>query len=217
MNRIPCSALAVALFLAAPTALGATRYVTDELRINVRTGQGNEYRIIELIDSGTRLEVLTTEGEWAEVKTPGGNTGWVQAQYLDEQPIAEDRLRSALSELGQARERIATLEEELAQAQGNTVSAREEIDQLNGRIEQLETRLDNADEGLALHDENQRLAEQLEALEDRVSEARAQARLAEQRSRKEWFLIGGGVVFGGILFGIVVTRIPWRRRRDRMF
>lgn len=217
MNRIPCSALAVALLLAAPTALGAARYVTDELRISVRTGQGSEYRIIEVIDSGTRVETLASEGEWTEVQTPEGNTGWVRAQYLDEEPIAEDRLRSARSELTRARERIATLEEGLAQAEDNAGSASEEIDRLNGRIEELETRLANADEGLGLHDENRRLAEKLGTLEDRVSEARAQARLAEQRSRKEWFLIGGGVVFGGILFGIVVTRIPWRRRRDRMF
>lgn len=217
MNRILRTALVIFLFIASPAALGATRYVTDELRISVRTGQGNEYRIIEVIDSGTRVETLGTEGEWVEVRTPDGNTGWVRSQYLDEQPIAEDFLQGVRRELEQARERIATLEEELATARDDTASARDEITGLEQRIAELESRLANADEGLQLHDENRRLEEQVAALEDRVSEARAKARLAEQRSRKEWFLIGGGVLFGGILFGIVVTRIPWQRRRDRMF
>jgi len=217
VNRLPRSALAAFLLLAATTAVAQTRYVTDELRISVRTGQGNEFRIIEVIDSGTSVETLATEGEWAQVRTPEGNTGWVRAQYLDEEPVAEDRLQAARSELDQARERIRALEEELAGARRDASAAQTRIGELEQRIAELESRLADAEEGLGLHDENRRLREQMVQLEDRVSEARAQARLAQQRGRKEWFLIGAGVLLGGILFGIVVTRIPWRGRRDRMF
>jgi len=217
VNRLLRSALAVILFLAAMPAPAETRYVTDELRISVRSGQGNQFRIIEVIDSGTAVETLATEGDWAQVRTPDGNTGWVRAQYLDDEPVAEDRLQAARAELEQARERAGSLEGELADARQDAAAARTRIGELRQRIEELESRLAEADEGLALHDENRRLREQVTQLRDRVSEARAQARLAQQRSRKEWFLIGAGVLLGGILFGIVVTRIPWRRRRDRMF
>lgn len=217
MNRLLRTALAVVLFLTATAALAATRYVTDELRISVRTGQGNQYRIIEVIGSGTPVETLASEGEWAQVRTPQGNTGWVLAQYLDEQPIAAERLERVRAELEQARERLGQLQGELAAARDKATTARQEATRLEQRIAALEARLAEAERGLALHDENQRLQQRASELAQRVVRLREAAQELQQRSQKEWFLIGGGVLLGGILFGILVTRIPWRRRRDRMF
>lgn len=217
MNPFSRAALAAILILATTAAFGATRYVTDELRVSVRTGAGNQFRIIEVVDSGTRVETLQTEGEWAEVRTPQGNTGWMRAQYLIEQPIAADRLRTASAELEDARERIAELEEALAQAREETAAARERVESLSTDKERLESRIANAQEGLELHDENERLKENLKSLMRRTEEFREEIRNLEERDRKEWFIIGAGVLLGGMLFGIIVTRIPWRGRRDRMF
>lgn len=217
MNLFSRAALAAILILATTAAFGATRYVTDELRVSVRTGAGNQYRIIEVVDSGTRIEALQTEGEWAQVRTPEGNTGWMRAQYLIEQPIAADRLRTARAELEDARERIGELEEALAQAREETTSARERVESLSADKERLESRIANAERGLELHDENERLKENVKSLMRRAEEFRQEIQRLQERERKEWFVIGAGVLFGGMLFGIIVTRIPWRGRRDRMF
>lgn len=217
MNLFSRAALAAILILATTAAFGATRYVTDELRVSVRTGAGNQYRIIEVVDSGTRIETLQTEGEWAQVRTPEGNTGWMRAQYLIEQPIAADRLRTARAELEDARERIGELEEALAQAREETTSARERVESLSADKERLESRIANAERGLDLHDENERLKENVKSLMRRAEEFRQEIQRLQERERKEWFVIGAGVLFGGMLFGIIVTRIPWRGRRDRMF
>lgn len=217
MNLFPRAALTAILILATTTAFGATRYVTDELRVSVRTGAGSQYRIVEVLDSGMRVETLQTEGEWAEVRTPEGNTGWMRSQYLIEQPIAAERLRTARAELEDARERITELEEALAQAQEDTASARERVESLSAENESLESRIANAERGLELHDENERLKENVKSLMRRTEEFREEIERLQQRERKEWFIIGAGVLLGGILFGIIVTRIPWRRRRDRMF
>ncbi len=228
MNRPLRAALAAILFLATTTALGATRYVTDELRISVRTGTGNQYRIIEVIGSGTRVETLDASGDWAQVRTPEGNTGWVLAQYLVEEPIAADRLRDALGELEAARGRIDELEAALAQARSDAESAlaearaeieaaRERVATLTSEKQQLESRLAQASEGLELYDQNQRLREHFKGLNARIAELQAETKRLADRSRREWFVIGAAVLLGGMLFGIIVTRIPWRGRRDRMF
>lgn len=217
MNPFSRAALAAILILATTASFGATRYVTDELRVSVRTGAGNQYRIIEVVDSGTRVETLQTEGEWAEVRTPQGNTGWMRSQYLIEQPIAADRLRTARAELEDARERIAELEEALSQAREEVSSARERIESLSADKESLESRIANAQEGIELYEENERLKENLKSLMRRTEEFREEIRNLEERDRKEWFIIGAGILLGGMLFGIIVTRIPWRGRRDRMF
>lgn len=217
MNPFPRAALAAILVLATSTAFAATRYVTDELRVGVRSGAGNQYRIIEVIDSGTRVETLQSQGEWSEVRTSQGNTGWMPTQYLVEQPVAADRLRSVRAELETARERIAELEEALAQARSEAESATERIESLSAEKERLESRLADAQRGLELHDENERLKDNVKSLLRREEEFRQEIEQLQQRERKEWFVIGAGVLLGGMLFGIIVTRIPWRGRRDRMF
>lgn len=217
MKRYSCAALAAVLVLTTGAAFGATRYVTDELRISVRTGAGTQYRIVEVIDSGSRLETLETSGEWTQVRTEEGETGWVRSQYLTEQPIAADRLDTVRSDLQDANERIDELEDTLARTRADNEAARERIETLTGEKESLEGRLEEAERGLELHDENERLTERTGELEQRVAELRKEAETLAERGHREWFMIGAGVLLGGILFGIVVTRIPWRRRRDRMF
>lgn len=217
MNRIPRAVLALALVVATTAVPAATRYITDELRVSVRAGAGERYRIIEVIGSGTEVETLETDGEWTRVETPAGNTGWLRGQYLEERPIAADRLEAVQAELEAARERIAGLEQDLAEARSQAEAARARNEALGDEVAALEQRVAEAREGLELRQENARLQEQVAALQDRVEELRARAReLADRRSR-EWFMIGGGVVLGGILFGMLVTRIPWRSRRDRLF
>lgn len=217
MNPITRAALAAFLIVSTSTAVGATRYVTDELRVSVRADAGDQYRIVEVLDSGMRVETLQTEGEWTEVRTSEDNTGWMRSQYLIEGPVAADRLRTVRSELEEARERIAELEEALTQAREETSSARERVESLSTDKEELESRIENAQEGLELHEENERLKENLRSAMRRTEEFRTEIRALQERDRKEWFIIGAGVLLGGMLFGIIVTRIPWRGRRDRMF
>lgn len=217
MNRLLRATLAATLALAATAALGASRYVTDELRISVRTGTSEQYRIIEVLGSGTELELLEEAGEWARVRTPAGRTGWVRAQYLTDERVAADVLADVRDELADARERIGELEGQLADARRAASRARDRVAALSEDKSSLEERLARADEGLRLKEENERLQGRVERLEGRVTSLQEEAARLSRRSRKEWFVIGAGVLFGGMLFGIIVTRIPWRRRRDRMF
>jgi len=217
LKHYSCAALAAVLLLTTSAAFGATRYVTDELRISVRTGAGTQYRIVEVIGSGTRVETLETSGEWTRVRTGDDETGWVRSQYLTEQPIAADRLETVRSDLQDANERIDELEASLAQTGSDNEAAQERIEALTAEKESLESRLEEAESGLELHDENERLRERSDELEQRVERLKAETEALAERGRREWFMIGAGVLLGGILFGIVVTRIPWRRRKDRMF
>lgn len=211
----PLLALLLAVFTLSASA--ATRYVTDELRISVRSGRSNEYRIIEVIGSGARVETLQTAGEWVQVRTPEGNTGWVRAQYLTERRVAADRLADTRRELEAARERIAELEQSLEETGTTSEALRERNESLQTRIETLEEKLAQASRGLELRDENERLQGRAADLRQRVESLQEETQQLADRRRREWFMIGAGVVVGGMLFGMLVTRIPWRRRRDRMF
>ena len=78
-------------------ALADIRYITDVAYVPMRSGAGNDYRIIHYgLKSGLKLNVLEyPDGDWAKVQTPSGREGWIQKQYLVKKPIASDLLEKA--------------------------------------------------------------------------------------------------------------------------
>ena len=58
-------------------------YVTDSFEITLRTGPSNDNKIIVMLFSGRPLEVLSTRGEWNQVKvSDSGKVGWVLSRFL---------------------------------------------------------------------------------------------------------------------------------------
>lgn len=188
-----------------------TAYVTDALEITMRSGQGNDFRIIRLLTSGTQVEVLERGDDWTRVQI-GNSQGWVRSLYLQAQPGAVERLEQATERLQSLREDNRRLSESLAQAE----SARDELianqTELEADNQRMQQRLQAADEGLALADENQTLRKQVIDLERQVQDLTRETEQNSRQGRQSWFIAGAGVVVFGMLFGILMTRIRWRRR-----
>ncbi|UCE05132.1 MAG: SH3 domain-containing protein [bacterium] len=51
-------------------------------RAYIRYGPTIEYEVVEVVEKGTRLTLLSQKGDWYEVRTPQGNTGWIYKQFL---------------------------------------------------------------------------------------------------------------------------------------
>ncbi len=54
--------------------------------LNLRNGPEITYLIIDILSSGTILDVTGTEGVWLEVVTPGGMEGWVHGDFVEIYP-----------------------------------------------------------------------------------------------------------------------------------
>lgn len=73
----------LALFAFGPaTGLGATAYVTDNLRLGLYEAEDTSGRPIRMMDSGQAMEILTRDRNYANVRLPDGSEGWVKAAYL---------------------------------------------------------------------------------------------------------------------------------------
>lgn len=51
--------------------------------LNLRSGPEITYLIIDILSSGTILEVIGVEGSWLQVITPQGKEGWVHGGYVE--------------------------------------------------------------------------------------------------------------------------------------
>jgi SH3 domain protein len=151
--------LIIALGGSAAPAEAETAYVTDSLRLGLHRAEDTSDRPFENLVSGTPLEVMERNSNYARVRTSGGQEGWVKSAYLvDEKP---------------AQLRVAELEAELAGLRGQfdqVRSARSSAeDELNRLGKQVAATTGSAD---AIQDTLGRLKSENEAYEARLESYR---------------------------------------------
>lgn len=208
--------LAVALTWAAPAALAQTRYVSDELLITFRTNPSNRGEIIRNLTSGTPVQILETpEGsEWARVALNDGREGWVRVQYLVDQPIARDRLAAANREVEQLTRTVADLRERLRNVQGERTEAQESSSSLSQQVTRLEQELAEirraSANALETAAQNERMTELNARLRDELDALLVERDQLAENAQERWMLIGAGLVFGGLLLGLLLKARPRR-------
>ena len=199
--------------LPAVQALAATQYVSDQLMITLRTGQGDQYKILKMLKAGTPVEILQ-EGEKGHlfVRTPDGTEGWVQKQFLTTEtpkPIVIARLEKERERLQEKMKQLETRQAELTTELENTRRERaggdaaladlqKELDTVSAEYADLQTKSADVVELAAERD-------RLEALSTRLSSEVDQLREENENilftGAVKWFLAGGGVLLAGWILG----------------
>lgn len=181
-GRVGIAALLV--FAAAAPAVAEQGWVKGDLRLNLRTGGGNEYRILGTIQTGDQVTILNKGEDWIRVQTKDGQAGWIPDGYLEASPPAAARLATAESELA-ARTR------ELEKLQAETKTLRE------------------SNTALASNDGDQE--KELDTLKLENLELRAVSRYQEWLTGG--LLLGGGMIAGAWLHSRNANRRPSSRIR----
>lgn len=208
----------ILLVLVNGLAAAETRYVSDRLEIQMRTGKGNQYRILRMLPSGTPLEVLETDKEngYTRVRTPSGVEGWVLSRFLMKGRAARDRLADAEKKLAQLELENRKLKAEradLRKAKGGLDQERNRLLRENRKLsQQLEEIRRTASSALAIDSENKELKSRIVAYERQVQTLQQENDSLRDRTARDWFMVGAGVVILGMIIGLIIPRIRWRRK-----
>jgi SH3 domain protein len=200
------------------SAQSGDRWVSDSFEVMMRSGKGNRQSIVRMLPSGTQLELLEldeAEG-YARVRTSGGTEGWVLSRYLLTTPPAKVRLPSVEQQLASSQAKRRELQQQLGTVQ-------EERDALKRQVASLESAGGTLQEELsdirrlsanviAIDEQNLQLRERLAAAEQTLTELQREKERLESRSAREWFVVGAGVVIVGMILGLILPRIRWRRK-----
>ena len=90
----------IILTLISANSLAEQLYVKDQLFAPMRSGPSNGHRVIHAgIPSGSALQKLDSQGDYTQVKTDSGKTGWLRTDYLSPQRIAKDLLKDAQAKI----------------------------------------------------------------------------------------------------------------------
>ncbi|MEX0731389.1 MAG: TIGR04211 family SH3 domain-containing protein [Aquisalimonadaceae bacterium] len=191
-----------------------SRYISDELALDLRSGPGNQYRIQQMVPAGTRVEVLEEQSGWTRVRMTTGMEGWVLSRLLTNEPSARSRLEQMERDLTQTRARNEELTTALEQARARVDSLESNLSEATTERDRLDSDLEQASQGLELYDENQELRKQVIDLQREIQDLSHESERLRARNDQQWFMVGSLVLGAGILFGLIIPRIRWRRQRS---
>lgn len=212
----------IALLLAATGLAHAqtTRYVTDQLEVDMRSGQSTQHRIVSMLRSGTQVQVLKEDREsgWSLVRTQQGAEGWVLTRFLESQPSARERLARAEQELARQEAALRELREQQKTLTGGNSELQAKVNELTRTNQEQEQELNRirrtAANALALDDENRTLKERLSRLERDYQMLEQQAAALKDSSDRDWFMAGAGVLILGAIIGLIIPKIRWKRKSN---
>lgn len=212
------SALIVLLLVASPAPAQTYRYVTDKLAITMRTGQSTQHNIVRMLSSGSKVEVIETSEEdgYSHVRTADGVDGWVLTRYLAEMPAARDRLVEAQQKLAALERDNTQLREEaraLSKKLNEYEAAQTQLQQKNEELgREVATLSEAAARPIAIDRENKELKAKLSKMQSTLDAVQRENRILNDSNTRNWFLAGAGVLIAGMILGLLIPKLRWRRK-----
>ncbi len=213
--------LLISLLFSAVARAQEIRYISDKQLIPVRSGAGNDYRIVNRgLPSGTRLTVKSRsrDGLWAQIATDRGTKGWVRAQYLMKELPAQNKLDDAIRRAEQATEQQAALAQEVEALKLERVELLNQItstgSELGGLSEELTQLRKISGNAVQLDVDNRRLLQEAEGLRSQVETLESENQRLIDKLESEDFLNGALAVLLGVIITLVVPRLWPKRRRS---
>jgi SH3 domain protein len=187
-----------------------TMYVTDVLKVTLRTGPSTENKIIKIIESGQRLEVLKPGEQWSLVRLFDGKEGWIFNRYLISSETSNIRLERLESEHSDLKTKFKTIVEENSKLKtdnktlGSALSDSEKaLKQVRSDYESLKT---SSAEFLTLKSNFEKASRQLSEQSKKADKLEKQVVKLEFSNYIKWFLAGSGVLIVGFIIGFSTKR-----------
>ena len=196
------------------------RFVTDQFEITMRSGPTNSHTIVRMLKSGTALTVLEQDKEngYSRVQTAAGTEGCVLSRYLIREPVARVQIENLVKQVTNTEPKDTSIRGQLNFVKAEFANANNRIDNLEHEKKELEKRLNaikkTAADVLAIDAENEQLHQQYNEIKAQFMALQEQYSEVSNDNEREWFITGAMVLFGGLLLGLIIPKISWRKKRS---
>lgn len=212
---------ALAIAFISLSSWGQTHYISDEVLAPLRSGAGNQYRILHSgIKSGTKLTVLEKDptGDWTKIRTERGTEGWMRSQYITATPTAQLQLDQAQAALQAAVEKARTLEERLqtlqTQHQALSTQATQQAQERDTFAEELQELRTLSADAVSLNQRYQELLARHEMIQTEFDAMKAENdRLKSDQTINQW-LFGAGLMILGMIIMLVLPALRPKKRHS---
>ncbi len=212
--------LVTSVLLLASTAVVAesTKYITDVFEVTMRSGTSTANSIVRVLRSGQSVIVLEQDlvSQYSLVETEDKTKGYVLSRYLDDIPSARSRLDLLQKKSEKQKQSIETLGEEIDRIKSDLEIERSDTEVLKSTLLASETELDKvrtaSENTLNILEENDRLNTIVSTLREEKQLLSDENDSLKDSTQMDWFIRGAAVSLVAFIFGIIVTRIRWRKQ-----
>ena len=202
--------IVICLTFFSATGFAESMYISDKLKVTVRSGPSTEYKILDIAESGDRVEVLETGQDWTLVKLVNGTEGYVTSRYLVSGPTFALRFEQL-----QAKQKALTQQATSLLDQNNKL--RQENKGLKTLLSGTEKSFKKLDEEykelksgsaefLTLKTNYKKISEQLAEQTQKANDLDKELSKVELNQYIKWFLAGSGVLLVGFIVGFSARR-----------
>ncbi len=206
--------IAILLVLLPAVVHAEKRYINDLLEITLRTGQGIDHKIIEIVKSGQVVEVLKPGDQWTKIRRLNGTEGWVVSRFLTSNKPnilllkeLQEKHEAIMIRTDSQLEEIAKLQEDNKELRSKLTVSAKTLNDLNNSYETLKK---GSGDFLQLKSNYNKATAQLTEQKQKIQKYEEELSKLEQRQVFRWIFTGAGILFLGFLIGLSGKR---QRRR----
>jgi len=207
----------IVLMCFSANGLAESMYVTDLLKLTLRSGPSTEHKILSVVESGYQVEVLEPGEDWSLVRIADGKEGYVLTRYLVPEPTHNVRLEKLQTKHKALVQQAATLLEENTRFRNESKKLKATSDRNEKALKKLHTDYDKLKAGSAdyieLKEKYKTVSGQLAEQTKRAAALDEDLRAIEINQYIKWFLAGSGVLLVGFIVGYSARR---QRRRPSL-
>jgi SH3 domain protein len=196
-----------------------TRYVSDQLEITMRNGQGVKFAIKRVLTSGDRLDLIEADSSgYSKVRTIEGVEGWVLTRYLMNAPSVRNLVADSDQKVANLELELAITKEELQNVSTKVATFDSKSMALKQTSQRFKKELDSlkvtASNSIALSNENIQLKQKIQQTDTRMQGLVLENTAMKNSESQSWFLTGVAVLLGGIILGLILPRLRLQRKNS---
>lgn len=192
------------------TDAAETAYISDVIRVSVRSGPSNDQKYLAVVESGQTVEIIKAGEEWTQIRLPNGTEGYLPSRFLTSQPPTKFRFDQLQEKNKNLTGQVAGLTEENQRFKADneklsaTISAeRQQNASLKNQFDAFKKEAAHVTELMAKYDA---LKAELAGKQDEIMRLENQANELLNPTTIYWFLAGAGVLMTGFLTGLSIKR-----------
>lgn len=194
-------------------------YVNDVLYVPLRSGQGNEYRIINKgLRSGSKLTRIerSEDDTWSKVRTEAGVEGWIPNQYISEEETAQIILDRTLATLAKTEKELQTLKQQYAALKKEKDNIHSDANTSQSQVAKLSQELDKIKQisanAIELDKRYRELLEKHELTQTQRDSLKAENENLKEDKTLSFMFYGAGILILGMILAIVIPTLKPKKR-----
>ncbi len=215
MKKVAFIGICLVLFYSISQA--ETLYISDFLRITMRTGPGIDHKIIEMIKSGQAVTVLEQGPEWSKIQLPAGKEGWVLNRFLTSKPPSGLLLKKLEEKHAELSLQVTVLIDENKRLRNENQRLDAEFKTSSRNLikvtDSYKTLKSGSSEYIELKSRYEKMVVQLDQQKKRAQNVEKELETIRFHKNIRWFLSGASVLIIGFLIGFSSRR---QRRRPSL-